>query len=178
MFILNSHSLEGVYMRLSFKLLCCIPPPCSIRLSGSTWRTGNLEHLRPVCVMNVQVIIPSHGRPPLRHRDAAYEPNTKIHSASFPSSFYSPSPRLSPSPPPPLSSFCHRQTPSVCHTTTWQAARVRLCKFILKRSAIVPPHFLLIKISAHVAMIFLRGFFLAARRDLEKQDKERGKLFS
>ena len=87
---------------------------------------------------------------------------------------FSSSALLSPPPPPstPLS-LSQSQTPSVCHTRTWQAARVHLCKFILKRSEIVPPHFLLIKISAHVAMIFLRGFSCCSTRPWKTRQGER-----
>lgn len=92
----------------------------------------------------------------------------------FLSSFLPP-PHLSLSPLLPLflSSFCRRQALSVCHTRTWQAARVHLCKFRLKRSEIVPPHFLLIKISAHVAMIFLWGFSCCSTRPWKTRQGER-----
>lgn len=107
------------------------------------------------------------GWPALCMDTGRFRRNTKSPSAAS-LLFAPPWPHISP--------LDHRETSSVHHTATRQAARVHLCKFILRRSKIVPPHFLLIKISVHVAVIFLWGFFVLCNKTLKNKTR-RGEKF-
>lgn len=149
-----------------------IAPPCNIQLSN--WRTVNLEHAPfSLFVMNV------HKNPLLHPLTGLGFDTEKPFSSTYTSYSSLTSSHLSPSPLLPLvfPSFCRRQTPSGMSREALTCGKSPSVQIPTeKETGLCRPISPWLKLQL-TSPWYSSGAFLSAQQDLEKQDKERGKLF-